>query len=370
VSAEAAILIETGSGTVLYRKRASKVIPPASLAKVAAIHAAFRLEEAGALDLDAKIAPPRQSWARNMPARSSLMFLGPGQRVSVRRLLKGMAVASGNDAAYALALHAAGSIQDFARIMNREMEELGLTELHFVEPSGLSARNRITARGFARFLRAYIEQWPHALEELHSVRRITYPTEANYVGRLAGNTITQYNRNLLLGDYEGVDGLKTGYIYASGHNFAVTAERDGVRLIAVILGAQRQGGVSGARLLEQDARALLDYGFESFSMMDPPRPSAKPVRVWMGERERVTVAIDGAPREIVVPTWLPGAPNVRVSTEDAVNAPLRAGVPLGRMEVRVGDEAIADRDLVAAHPVDEGTLLRRLWDRFRMLLTA
>ncbi len=137
----AAVLVEAETGTVLFAKNPHLVIPAASLTKVVAIHAAIVADRLGEIDLDAALQPPPESWAVNQAPGSSLMFLGPGQVLSIWQLLEGLAVSSGNDAAVALALQVDGSVPAFAARMNGVVRSAGLVTSSFVEPSGLSPFN-------------------------------------------------------------------------------------------------------------------------------------------------------------------------------------------------------------------------------------
>ncbi|MEW5818515.1 MAG: D-alanyl-D-alanine carboxypeptidase family protein, partial [Spirochaetota bacterium] len=236
ISAESAILLDYTTGTVLFEKNADLLIPPASLTKLITIAIAEDVIENGSVNLNEEVEIKPEYWAVNMPRDSSLMFLGPHQRVSLRDLLKGIAVSSGNDAAYALADFIAGSVSGFVELMNQKVRNLGFTTMHFVEPSGMSSKNRITAREYAAFCRDYINRHPESLKELYSLKEFTFPRPENLKDGYKGTPITQYNRNSLLWSLEGVDGLKTGFIEASGYNIALTAQRDGMRVIAVLLG--------------------------------------------------------------------------------------------------------------------------------------
>ncbi|MDR0730140.1 MAG: serine hydrolase, partial [Treponema sp.] len=163
IVSRAALLLDAETGTVLYEKNADEPIPPASLTKLMTAHIALREAAAGTISLDETMQPPRESWAINQPPRSSLMFLAAGQQVSLRELLLGLAVPSGNDAAVAVALRLAPTVADFVDIMNGEATRLGLHMTHFVEPSGISEHNLTTAREFARFCQYYLTLYPQAL---------------------------------------------------------------------------------------------------------------------------------------------------------------------------------------------------------------
>lgn len=261
ILARSALLMDATTGEELFAKDADQAIPPASMAKLMTLHLAIEEVEQGRISLDDTVAVGPDAWAANFPAPSSLMFLEPGQRVTVKEIMLGLAVCSGNDAAVALAEHVAGSVDAFVLLMNAEAAALGLDHCRFADPSGLSSENTVTAREFARFCRAYVQAHPWALDELHAVRRFSYPQARNLAPGSSQAPITQENRNRLLWDYAGVDGLKTGYIRSSGYNIAITAERGGRRLIAVIMGGPGETHAQGGANLFHDGALLLDYGF-------------------------------------------------------------------------------------------------------------
>jgi len=363
-----AILLDERTGTVLYEKNADQNIPPASLTKVMTIDVVFSLEAAGKISFQDRFTPPPVSWAQNMPPHSSLMFLGPGQLVSVWELLRGLAVASGNDAALALALHCAGSVEGFASLMNGEAARLGLDQLYFEEPSGLSAKNTITARQFAQFLRYYVHRWPETLEDLHSVREITYPKKENYPNRMLGRSITQDNRNTLLWSYPGVDGIKTGFIEESDYNFAVTALQDGMRLVAVVLGIPGNGHLQGSARRAADGKALLDYGFQNFQTLHADVPQTEPVTVWKGSARSVQVQPPdgGKSVPIVIPRAWDGTLSAELVQARSVAAPVEPGQRMGTIIYRAGEKVVREVPLVASTPVSQGGLVRRVWDAVRV----
>ena len=360
LSARAAILVDAGSRTVLYERNPHLVVPPASLTKVVAIDVALRAARLGLFDLDEPFAPPEAGWAQNQPAGSSLMFLGPGQEVTLREILVGLAVSSGNDAAVTLALRTAGSVPGFASRMNATVRSLGLVDLTFEEPSGLSPANSITADGFARFMLAHLEAFPEAPATLYSRREYTYPQISNRTTDGRWPAISQQNRNGLLWSYDGADGMKTGFIDESGYNLAATAERDGRRLVAVVLGVQASGHAAGARLREADAAALLDYGFSAFETItfDPPAP--QPIRVYGGADPVATPPAVPA-LTVSIPV---GSRGLLVGSGDQVDAllqPNRTPVEVGRYEVRVGDVEVGSIP-IALPAQRDGGVLRRVWD--------
>lgn len=358
--AEAAILFEPRSETVLFEKNADGVIPPASLTKVVSIHTARLIAENAGLDLGEPRPVPEQAWAQNMPPRSSLMFLGPDQQASLWELFRGMAVPSGNDAAVAVAIRTAGSVDAFVSTMNRVVDDMGYAVLRFVDPAGLSSRNRITAREYADFLGRYIERWPEALEELHSVQSLTYPRAAHYNGTMRGGGITQYNGNGLLHSYPGADGIKTGFTWASGYNLAASAEQDGYRLIAVILGVEAETHRNGGRIREGAAATLLDYGFDNFETAELGAPAVDPLRVWKGDAREVSLTYPESV-EMVVPAGRAHAVRGVVDVPNEVIAPIEAGQVLGEIRYTLGNAVLHRVEISAADRVTQGGFFRRLW---------
>ena len=358
--AEAAILLEPQSGTVLFEKNADGVIPPASLTKVVSIHTARLLAEDAGLDLHEPRPVPEAAWAQNMPPRSSLMFLGPDQQASLWELFRGMAVPSGNDAAVAVAIRTAGSVSSFVGAMNRVVRDMGYAVLQFADPAGLSSRNRITAREYADFLGRYIERWPKALDELHGVELLTYPRPVNYNGTMRGGGITQYNGNGLLRSYPGADGIKTGFTWASGYNLAASAEQDGYRLIAIILGVQADSHRRGGGIRERAAATLLDYGFENFETAELGAPGVEPLRVWKGKTGELAVSV---PRsvEVVIPTGRADAIRGLVEVPKEIMAPVESGQRLGEIRYTLGDTVLHRVEVSAAEDVARGGFFRRLW---------
>ena len=261
ILARSAILVDAATGEILYAKDPDLAIPPASMTKLMTMHIALARIEDGRLGLDELVHIGQDAWAANFPAGSSLMFLEPGQKVTVRELLLGLAVSSGNDAAAALAVHVAGDLMEFVGMMNQEAAALDLDQLYFVDPAGLSSRNQVTAGQFAEFCRVYAQAHPWALREFHAAVSFAYPQAWNLAPGSSQEPIVQENRNLMLQRYPGVDGLKTGYISSSGYNLAVTASREGRRLVAVLMGGPGENHAQGGENLVHDGTLLLDYGF-------------------------------------------------------------------------------------------------------------
>lgn len=264
LNAESAVLISAASGQVLFEKNADRLCPPASMTKLVCVYTALRIWERQGRSLDSRFLVPPAADFRAAPPRSSLMFLQAGQIVSLRELLHGMMIPSGNDAAVAVALLTTGSVASFVEAMNISMRELGLTNCRFTDSSGYSEQNVISPREFAFFCRHLIRTYPEVIP-MASLPEIIYPQAHNLNGTVAVyGPMRQLNHNEIIGSFPGADGLKTGYIDASGNNVALTAQRDGTRFIAVLTGIRDSSSARRSWKRTVDAARLLSYAFDRF----------------------------------------------------------------------------------------------------------
>ncbi|HEX8655159.1 MAG TPA: D-alanyl-D-alanine carboxypeptidase family protein, partial [Allosphingosinicella sp.] len=227
--APVAYMVDLSSGAVLYAKDADRRMPPASMAKIMTVHVAFDLIKSGELQLERMCTVRPETWQRwHGPAAGSTMFLSPGEQVSVRNLLHGIVTLSGNDATVVLAECISGTEAAFVALMNRESQQLRLTNSHWGNPVGWPD-NGVTytsARDLATLARSTIEDHPRLYREFYNQPSFTW-------GRtLGGNRpIEQGNRNPLLGRVPGADGLKTGHTAEAGYGFTGSAEQGGRRII-------------------------------------------------------------------------------------------------------------------------------------------
>jgi len=366
IGSQAAVVVDAETGTVIYAKNASDEIPPASLAKLMTMHLVLNEINHGRAALDDIVPIGKESWAVNQPPRSSLMFLAPGQKVTLRELMLGLAVPSGNDAAVAAALYIAPSVDDFANMMTREARRMGLAKTRFVEPSGISEDNMTTAAEFAAFCMEYLRLHPYTLSEFHSVREFAYPKADNVPESLRNNprTIVQLNRNNLLDLFPGVDGLKTGYIDEAGYNIALTAQRKNTRFIAVILGAP--AGPGGARIRDRDGTKLLSWAYENFKTVRPEIPQLEPVRLWKGRDKQVSLRIA---ESTVFTAPLDRAASLRyaIRINEPLIAPLPASYPVGRLILADDEGELCRFQLVTDREYQQGNIFKRLWHSIRLL---
>ncbi|MDR0555312.1 MAG: D-alanyl-D-alanine carboxypeptidase [Treponema sp.] len=368
LGSQAAALLDASTGVLLYAKNAEEEIPPASLTKLMTMHIALNEVYAGKASLDEIVPLPREAWASSQPPRSSRMSLAQGQRVSLQDLFLGMAIPSGNDAAVAVALRFAPTVEEFAALMNQEARRFGLSKTRFVEPSGLSEDNMTTAIEFARFCAAYLSLHPETLKAYHSVRSFAFPRPENVPEAFQSNpgTVIRRNNNLLLDELEGVDGLKTGYIDESGYNIALTAEREGTRFVAVILGAPAVWG--GERIRDDDGKKLLTWAFEYFKTLRPAIGPVEPVRIWKGKNNQAEL----------IPAYTPVLTvqkerGISVSMErriiGPVIAPLPKGTALGTMILYDNYGELTRIPLITASEQEQGGFFKRIADSLRLFFS-
>ena len=366
ITSKAAVLLDMETGTILYAKNPHEEISPASLTKLMTMHLVQKEVNAGRASLDETVPVTEESWGLRQPPRSTLMFLAPGQTVTLREIMLGLAVSSGNDAAVAAALRVAPSVADFAAMMTREARSMGLTKTRFIEPSGISEDNITTAWEFTIFCREYLRQHPHSLANFHSVREFAYPKAANVAEAFRDNpkTIVQENRNTLLKTFPGVDGLKTGYIDEAGYNIALTAQRNGTRFITVILGAPARSG--GERIRDRDGEQLLSWAFGNFKTVRPRITPPEPVRLWKGRDKWIPLQYD----EPVFTSPLNRAASLYATTEinHPLIAPLPAMYPAGWLVISDERGELHRTRLFTAQDYPQGNIFRRILDGIRLFL--
>jgi D-alanyl-D-alanine carboxypeptidase (penicillin-binding protein 5/6) len=365
--AQAAAILEVRTNTVLFELRGTEPWPPASLTKLVTIYTALAAAEEGRFDLERAAPVSPSGYASAVPPGSSLMFLGPDQMVNGMDLLRGLAISSGNDAAVEVAIRVSGSIDEFLTEMNRTANQLGYNSFHFEDAAGLSAANRVTAIEIARFARDLIERWPWLTEEVFSLEEFTYPESRHYPSGGGGGAIRQFNRNGLVGTVPSVDGLKTGFIEESGYNIAVSAVRDGRRLIAVVLGVDASTHSEGGARREADARNLLEWGFSHYENTTLAPPPVDAIRLWGADRRTVIPAAP-SPVETTVPRGEQSKISGTIEQLHDVWAPVDSGRHVGTVLYTLDGAVIHEAQLTIESDVAPGNVFRRAFERIRWWL--
>ncbi len=389
-NAESAILINADTGEILFEKNADTQIPPASMTKLFLIYGALQKVREGTISLDDIIPIDERAIAAAMPPRSSLMFLGKGQIVTLRELLQGLSIASGNDAAHQIAFSLYGSMENFIAETNALIKSLGLSKTRIVESSGYSEENLTTAREMAAFCKVYLEEFPESLAEFHSMRRFTFPKESNLPPEQRGRprqdfshgipdeiwtTFTLENTNKLLGKLEGCDGIKTGHIDESGYNLALTTTRGGVRYISVTMKGPGATMAEGDIMRGSDGTLLHEWAHGAFCEIAFPEEDTFCVPLY-GAKEKSIPLRAAFKRNFIVPKnpiqaesgifakLSDGAGNNEVSFEvflpEFVFGKVECGAPYGKIVASKNGIALAEIPLVAQRGAeDAGGFVRR-----------
>ena len=341
LGAESYILMDFHSGEILAEKNTDLRRDPASLTKIMTAFVVFSELKAGNLGLDDAVQVSEKAWR----APGSRMFIEVGDRISVENLLRGMIIQSGNDASVALAEHIAGSEATFAALMNQYAAELGMTNTHYTNAAGLPDPDHYaSAEDTARLVRALIARFPEYYD-FYSERAFTW------------NDIEQFNRNRMLWQDSSVDGVKTGYTESAGYCLATSANREGMRLISVVMGA----GSPESRV--QQSKALLNYGYRFFEThrLYAADEAIDTPRIWKGRVDNLPVGVS-EDVYVTVPVRAYERLDARMTLAEQVEAPVQLGEPVGELEVSLDGEPLTQRDIVALEAVPEAGIIGRTID--------
>ena len=339
--AKAFIIKDFNSGRIIAEQDSEAPVEPASITKLMTAYVVFKELLSGNIALSDLVTVSEKAWR----TPGSRMFIEVGKQVSVEDLLKGMIIQSGNDATVALAEYIAGSEETFAALMNRHAEEIGLQGSHFTNSTGLPDPDHyMTARDIARITELLIADFSEYYQ-WYSQKEFTF------------NEITQYNRNKLLWRDDSVDGVKTGHTESAGYCLVTSAVKDNMRLITVVLGTKSENARADA------SQALLNFGFrfyETHKLYDAGA-SLTTTRIWKGSTDSVSLGLNG-PLYVTIPRGQYKSLDASMTIDNQITAPVTRGQALGTVQVQLGDELIAEHELIALQGVDEGSLWQRIVD--------
>jgi D-alanyl-D-alanine carboxypeptidase (penicillin-binding protein 5/6) len=337
------LLIDATNGEVLVEQNADRPLPPASLTKMMTAYIAEREIAEGRISFDDKVPVSIKAWKTG----GSRMFIREGTEVRLEDLLRGIVIQSGNDASVAVAEYIAGSEDVFADVMNQTAVSLGMTNTQFKNSTGLPQEGHYTtAKDLGILAARTIADFPETYA-IYKEKNFTY------------NGIKQANRNSLLFRDPSVDGLKTGHTEEAGYCLVASAERDGFRLISVVM------GTASEKAREQETTKLLQYGFRYFSGQtvfaagQPLPESAR--KVWFGESEMVELA-PTEPLYVTLPLGRESAIQATLDAPDTLDAPLEAGVIVGNVKIILGERILAESPVAVAEAVPEGGFFKRMID--------
>ena len=335
------LLIDVHTGHVLSENNADARLEPASLTKIMTAHLVFLEIEAGRIKLDDLVTISEKAWKMG----GSRMFIEVGKQVTVKELLKGLIIQSGNDAAVALAEYVAGSEEAFAQLMNKEAARLGSTGTQFVNASGMPDPGHYTTpRDIALISRATILDHPD-FYAWYAIKDYTY------------NGIKQNNRNGLLWKDATVDGVKTGHTEAAGYCLVASAARDGTRLMSVVM------GTDSIDAREKASSELLNYGFRFFETRRILSAGAalQQVKIWKGDTEQVAVGV-ASDVYMTYPRGDKESLQAQLLLSSPIEAPVRAGQQLGTVVISLKGEKQKSVPLVSLAEVNEGSFFSRMTD--------
>ena len=347
LAAPSSILMEKTTGEVLYEDNADEKLRPASVTKVMTLLLVMEALEDGRIGWDDMVTTSAAAAAKG----GSQIYLEENEQLPLTEMLKSVVVSSANDCACALAEHIAGSEAAFVQRMNERAQELGMTNTHFVNCTGLddgpdANEHLTTARDIAIMSRELLKH-----EKIKEYTTIWMDTVRNGEFGLS-------NTNKLVRFYDGTTGLKTGYTSGAGYCLSASAERGGMELIAVVMHCK----TSPDRF--ESAKALLNYGFANYALVDPMENlTIEPVPVVLGRQELVQVQAQGA-GTILIDKALAGSVTCAVELDESVTAPVLKGQQLGTLRVEASGRLLREIALVAAQEVPALGFL----DIWRMML--
>ena len=355
IKARTAILQDYLSGEILYEKEADKSIYPASMTKIMTAIIAFDLIRSGDLSLDEKFLVSENSWRLSSAGYSS-MFIMVGDEVSVENLLRGIIVASGNDACVALAEGIAGTEEEFAIMMTSKANEIGMKNTNFANSSGINnTENVSTVRDIMLMSSYLIKEFPEEYK---------YFAEKEFTwDRTGGEPITQGNRNPLLYKSLGADGIKTGYLAVEKYSLASSVYRNGRRLIAV------GSGFNTKKDRSRESAKLITWGLTNFDLIEIAKTEVPidQIDVWLGKQKTV-----GAYLKTDVYKTIPKARKkylkVSISYKGPIQAPIKKDDIIGKLKITYKNELIDEYDLFAFEDVKKLNVFSRLVKSINFLI--
>ncbi len=337
VAAKSAILMDAATGTILYEQNAHEKLAPASVTKVMTMLLIMEAIEAGRIGWDDSVTASEAAAAKG----GSQVYLKVGETMTVTDMVKSIAVSSANDCACAMAEHIAGSEEAFVERMNQRAKELGMADTHFVNCTGLddapnASEHLTSAHDIALMSRELLMKHPK-IKEFTTI----------WMDTIRNGTFGLSNTNKMVRFYPGATGLKTGFTQAAGYCLSASAQRDGMELIAVVMGSESSQARFGA------CKSLLDYGFANYALIQPEFQAGQ-VSVNLGT-VGVVRAIPTETPQLLIDRAQRGTVTTDIDLEEQVTAPVSKGQRLGTMTVRSGEQILRQIPLVAAEPVTKLT---------------
>lgn len=347
IKAKSYVMMDYASGKFIVDENGNEILPPASLTKIMTVYVVAKELQQESIKLTDKVLISEKAWKM----QGSRMFIEVNKQVSVNDLLVGVIVQSGNDASVALAEYVSGTEDAFAQLMNQHAKEIGMTNTHFVNSTGLPDDDHYTtAYDLALLSSALIKEFPE-IYKLHSIKEFTF------------NEITQPNRNQLLWRDPSVDGLKTGHTEAAGYCLVASAVREDMRLISVVMGTDSSEARAKA------TQSLLNYGYRFFETREiyADQEVVKTVKVWKGDKQEVRLGLEKS----LILTYPRGQfekLKATVNTDQQIIAPVNQGQSLGTLVISLHEDEQIIVPLIALNTINQGTIINRIKDSIKLIL--
>lgn len=332
---KASLLMDAATGTILYASNEHEALPPASVTKIMTLLLIMEAIDSGQISWSDTVTASEAAAAKG----GSQVYLKVGETMSVEEMVKSIAVSSANDCACAMAEHLAGSESAFVEKMNARAAELGMNDTHFVNCTGLdddpgASEHKTSAYDIAIMSRELL---------------VNHPDIKNYttiwMDSVRGGAFGLSNTNKLIRFYSGATGLKTGFTHTAGYCLSASAQRDGMELIAVVLGCESSADRFSA------CRQMLDYGFANYSLYSADLPEDTTVAVELGKADQVSIVPSGATQLLVEKAQLSQV-TAEITLPEQISAPVSQNERLGEMTIRCGEQILAQIPLVAGESVE------------------
>ena len=349
---KSAVLMDVATGTVLYEQNVHEPLAPASVTKVLTMLLIMEAIDSGKIGWDDTVTASEAAAAKG----GSQIYLKVGEQMSVTDMVKSIAVSSANDCACAMAEHIAGSEPAFVEMMNQRASELGMNDTHFVNCTGLddddsAKEHRTSAYDIALMSRELLKNHP-------DIKKYT----TIWMDSVRGGVFGLANTNKMVRFYSGCTGLKTGFTSGAGYCLSASAARDGMELIAVVMGAKTSKDRFAA------CKSMLDYGFANFAIYTPVLQEGASVPVTLGEADSVA-AVPAGQINLLVDKSQRNSIGTELALDETVTAPVSRGQRLGTLTIKAGEQILSQIPLVAESAVSRltwGQLTLRLLRRIAM----
>ena len=335
VPGKSALLMDAATGTILYEQNAHEALAPASVTKVMTMLLIMEAIDSGKIGWDDMVTASETAAAKG----GSQIYLKAGEQMTVSDMLKSIAVSSANDCACAMAEHIAGSEGAFVDMMNQRAQELGMTDTHFVNCTGLdddaaAAEHKTSAHDIALMSRELLKNHP-------DIKKFT----TIWMDTVRDGAFGLSNTNKMVRFYSGCTGLKTGFTSGAGYCLSSSAQREDMELIAVVMGAATSADRFAA------CKSMLNYGFANYALYTPALQEGASVPVKLGQVKSVA-AVPGGQVELLVEKAQRGTITTEITLEESVTAPVSQGQRLGELVIRSGEQILAQVPLVAEAGVE------------------